>query len=54
MRKNNANQGAPGVNAPLTEMGKHGIANQCGNSNAHKWGYTYMKDTGGYNLAGRI
>jgi hypothetical protein len=54
MRSNNPNQGAPGDNAAMTEYGRHGIAGQCGNSNVGNWGYTYMKDDGGYDLSGQI
>jgi hypothetical protein len=52
MRTTGSSQGGPGVNAPLTQF-ESNHADGCG-GNYFNWGYTYVKDNGGYDLTGHI
>jgi hypothetical protein len=52
MRTTGTSQGGPGVNAPLTQF-ESNHADGCG-GNYFNWGYTYVKDNGGYDLTGHI
>jgi hypothetical protein len=52
MRTSGSSQGQPGVNAPLTQF-ESNHDDGCG-GNYYNWGYTYVKDNGGFDLTGHI